>query len=149
MILGKFNEDTGEPTILGFVYFPRLKESIVARVPFLLDTGASTTILHPKDARKLNVAFGKLRNSARSRGVGGFAQYFRELAVVYFPDIYADRALLRAYEVEMGIAEPSEVNEALPSLLGRNITDRWSIRYSPPDSLIECSARSADFTIGE
>ena len=70
MILGEFNEDTGEPTILGFVYFPRLKESIVARVPFLLDTGASTTILHPKDARKLKVAFGKLSPNPPKEGVG-------------------------------------------------------------------------------
>ncbi len=85
MILGEFNEDTGEPTILGFVYFPRLKESIVARVPFLLDTGASTTILHPKDARKLKVAFGKLRNSARSRGVGGLPNTLENLRSSTFP----------------------------------------------------------------
>ena len=43
MILGEFYEETGEPTIVGFVYFPRFKES--GKVPFLLDTGAKGTYI--------------------------------------------------------------------------------------------------------
>ena len=147
MILGEFNEETGEPTIVGFVYFPRFKES--GKVPFLLDTGAKGTVLHPKDARELKVPLGKLRNPVTSRGIGGFAQTFRERALVYFVDISPGRPLLRVYEVEIGIAEPSNVNEAYPSLLGRDITDYWTIQYSPPDSAIGCTVRSADDTLDD
>lgn len=146
MIVGEFN-DSGEPTVYGVVSFPRLGETIVESVPFLLDTGASGTLLHPKDARKLNVPFGKLGNPKRSRGIGGSARSFGELAIIYFLDIVADKTLMRAYVLEMNIAEPAEVNEALPSLLGRDITNHWSIQYDPTASVIDCTVRSADYTL--
>ena len=148
MISGSFN-DRGEPTVYGIVVLPYRREVITENVPFLLDTGASRTALHPEDGRKLKVPFGQLENPVPSRGVGGSAYYFVEPAIIYFLDLVADKPLMRAYSIEMLIAEPSEDNETLPSLLGRDITDNWSIQYDPTDSVIACTVRSADVTFGD
>lgn len=145
MIIGEFDPQTGEPFVVAYVYLPRLK--IRDSVQFLLDTGAGSTLLHPEGARKLEVPFDKLENEVTSRGVGGTSKSFSEPAFISFGDRFRDRLWLRSYAIDLSIAEPNEVNEKYPSLLGRNITDRWRIEYDPADSKLQCTVRYADLTL--
>ena len=78
-----------------------------------------------------------------SQGWGGSSAYYREPAVLFF----ADGPLGRLYVVDMLIAQPVKGSEALPSLLGRNIINRWSVAYDPSRSRLECTVRQADYTM--
>ena len=145
MIVGEFDQKNGEPFVHALVFFPRLR--IADKVPLLLDTGASRTLLHPKDARILRVPFSQLGNAMNSVGIGGEAPVFIEPAVIFFFDMLAEKMWARAYEVELNIAKPNRTNETLPSLLGRDITNHWNIHYDPTASMLECTVRYADYTL--
>ena len=109
----------------------------------MLDTGADNTSLHPLAARRARIPFSQLGNRANSRGIGGMSSYFREPALLVFDD--GDQ--LRIYSVELRIAEPSESNLPLPSLLGRNVINRWYMQYDPVNTRLECVVRNADFSL--
>lgn len=109
----------------------------------MLDTGADNTSLHPLAARRARIPFSQLGNRANSRGIGGMSSYFREPALLVFDD----DAQSRIYSVELRIAEPNESNLGLPSLLGRNVINRWYIQYDPVNFRLECAVRYADFTL--
>ncbi len=140
MIIGRF-DDRGCPYVAARVVIERL--GVNARVPFLLDTGADRTSLHPRSARRTGVPFGELGNRQRARGVGGSSAYFRELAILLFDD----DVRIRGYSLELLIAEPNRDNERLPSLLGRDVFDCWAIQYDLMNSKLECAVHYADFTL--
>ena len=142
MIVGHFDA-FGRPYVKGRVIIPRLDVS--ENVSFLVDTGADSTCLHPRDALGAGVPFGRLRNRELSRGIGGSSPYFHEPATLVFPDGRA----ARLYGVGLLIAEPDEANGNLPSLLGRNVINHWYMAYDPANGRLECTARYADRTIGQ
>ena len=141
MIRGWFDE-FGRPYVRARVVIPRLR--VDHDVYFLADTGASNTCLHPSDAVDIGIPFRRLRNPRNSRGVGGASPYFREPAYLLF----TDGDLTRIYSVELLIAEPSESNLRLPSLLGRNIMNNWRSVFDPAIGVLEFAPRRADRTIG-
>ena len=110
---------------------------------FLFDTGADVTCLHPADAKNVDLPFARLRDEVSYRGVGGTSPYFVEPALLSF----TDEIKARLYAIQLLIAEPNESNEALPSLLGRDVINNWRIEYDPTMSRLECTVRHADFTI--
>ena len=122
MIRGRF--DRGRPYVQCRVVIPRLH--VDRRVMLLLDTGASVSCLHPSDAIR-----------------AGISLYFSEAASPLFDD---DRQT-RIYHLNLLIAEPNDTNGILPSLLGRDVINRWLLEYDPIYDSPECTARSADFTI--
>ena len=75
--------------------------------------------------------------------------------------MFDDGDQLRIYSVELRIAEPSESNLPLLSLLGRNVINRWYMQYDPEDpacsrllslpysmnTRLECVVRNADFSL--
>ena len=87
--------------------------------------------------------FDRLVEANASSGIGGSAVYFREPAVVSF----VDEKVKRLYVVDLLIAEPTAANAGFPSLLGRDVLNRWRIVYDPTDSALEVFVRSADHTI--
>ena len=113
------------------------------RISFLMDTGADSTCLHPADAERLGVPFDLLRDEAYSSGVGGSAAYYRERALLSF----RDGSITSAYNIQLLIASPTTSNMRLPSLLGRNIINRWSVLYEPINGRLECRTLDADFTL--
>ena len=140
MIVGWFDE-FGRPYVEGRVIIPRLR--VNHPVYFLVDTGADSICLHPRDAGEAGVQFSQLGNRRQSRGIGGASQYFREPAIVSFED----GDLTRLYAVELLIAEPNESNHQLPSLLGRNIMNNWRAVFDPEIGVLEFAPRRADRTI--
>ena len=124
--------------------WPSLSLWVDRSILFLLDTGADITCLHTRDSRRAHVPFSTLRSRTYTRGIGGASRYFRETAITSF----SDGSQTRYYVVELHIAEPNESNENLPSLLGRNIINKWYMQYDPANDRLEFTARHADHTIG-
>lgn len=139
MIIGRF--DRGRPYLECRIVIPRLHTS--QRIMLLLDTGADASCLHPADAIRAGVPFNDLRNRARYSGIGGSSPYFREQALLLFDD----EEQTHIYQLNLLIAEPNESNGTLPSLLGRDVINRWRIEYDPTNNRLECTARSADYTM--
>ena len=140
MIFGAFDE-RGRPYIRGKVAIPRLGAS--GYVTFLVDTGASSTCIHSRDAGRVGIPFHRLFDSEVSRGIGGGATYFREVAVVSF----VDGGMERLYAVDLLIGERGAAMDELPSLLGRDLINRWRMDYDPVNSVLEFTVRSADHTM--
>ena len=140
MILGGFDDD-GWPYINGFLVLPRL--GIYGNVQFLLDTGAESTCIHPADSLKLDIPFGRLLSPSMSYGVGGSSLYHKEPAVLSF----LDDVVMQSYRIHLYIADPTTTNAVFPSLLCRDVLNRWRIDYDPANLSLECIVRSADRTV--
>ena len=100
-------------------------------VPFLIDTGSSTSIVHAKDARtRLNLATDAMQPTAwtpeetvRRRGVAGVA--LSRLIEATFEFKHDDGALQAIAEtIELGAVD----SQQLPSLLGWDILSRFRIQ---------------------
>lgn len=139
MIVGRFVEPFGRPFIQARLELPRL--GISSPVDFLFDTGADVTLLMADDVAGLRVDASRLSGEGRSVGVGGLSQTFSEPALLAFT---GSDGRLYGYRLTLRIAPPGSEIGGLPSLLGRDITDRWSIRYAPRLSLLEADVLDAD-----
>ena len=139
MITGRF--DRGRPYIECRIVIPRFR--ISQRAMFLLDTGADATCLHLPDAIRIGIPFPQLRRRARLGGIGGASPYFREQAFLLFDE----EVETSIYQVSLLIAEPNDSNRTLPSLLGRDVVNRWRVNYDPANNTLECTVRSADHIV--
>lgn len=122
-----------------FGVLPRL--GLTAGISFLVDTGADSTLLMPADARHMGVDYAKLTDQTESVGIGGTSLDFLEEATVAF--LEPDRCLY-LYYVDLRIAEPTTDILELPSLLGRNVLDRWRMAYDPGRDELMFRVRSFD-----
>ncbi len=139
MIIGIFDLH-GYPTVRARLDIPRLDVS--HSVQFLLDTGADVTTIHPRDAISAGVPFGRLRASTTVGGIGGQSTYYQEPATLVFTDDVERQAY--SYHITADIAKPEDVSDEIPSLLGRDIIDRWRMVYDRTDGILEFTVRSAD-----
>ena len=141
MIIGRFDE-YGRPFIRGRLFIPRL--NVDSEIDFLLDTGADATCLHPVDLERIGIEadFVPAGSVIEPSGIGGRGRYFEETAVLFFEDETA----LRLYAINLYVAEPDEDLEHLPSVLGRDVINRWSMTYDPANDRLEFTIRSADAT---
>ena len=140
MITGWFDE-SNRPFVQCRVYIPRLRLS--GAVAFLFDTGADVTSLHLQDSQSLDVPFDQLGAQTSSRGVGGLAPYFIEPALL----VFEDGSRIQIYDLDLRIAEPSQGNQLLPSLLGRNVIHQWSVLYNAVNRRLDCLVLTADHTL--
>ena len=143
MIVGVFNR-YGYPTVEGRLEIPRLGVSYT--VPFLVDTGADGTCLHPRDGSRAGIPFERLRNGVTVGGIGGQSTYYEEPAVLMFTDDAEEHTY--RYNAIMEIAKPEDVSDEIPSLLGRDIIDRWRMVYDRTEGVLEFTVRSADIVLG-
>jgi hypothetical protein len=86
----------------------------------------------------------KLPDEDESVGVGGVCLNYIEPAVLIFSD--PGRALY-IYNISIAICPPAPDIMDLPSLLGRDILDRWRMTYSPSQDRVTFRVISADATI--
>lgn len=130
MIYGVILPD-GRLTLEGFVFLPALR--ITGRVIFLVDTGASSTCLHPSDSVNLGIDLTQLDYNSSSRGVGGLADYSPQGAYLLFRNDGAGTW----HRLELQIAKPAEHNRRLPSLLGRDILNQWTMLCAPSRGILQ------------
>ena len=134
VILGTIRN--GAPYVAGLVMLPHL--GISGIVEFLVDTGASRTCLHPRDARALGIGLSGLSYTRDSQGIGGRASYSPHNAyILFFPN---DKPVTQQEKLELLIAEPTDVNLGLPSLLGRDVINRWATLYAPRNGVLRFDA---------
>lgn len=109
-------------------------------VGFLLDTGASSTCLHPLDAvTSVGISTARLalpgnwtRTESRS-GVGGSATYY--VVPVTYAFLHHDRRL-QLLETEISIAQLTVTNRSLPSLLGWDILQHFKVTVDWSERLV-------------
>ncbi len=94
----------------------------------------------PGDARVLGIDYSRLAERTTALGVGGPTNDYMEPALA----VFADEQRIYVYEIQLTIAEARPHLMTVPSLLGRNVLDRWSILYRPADGLLEFEVLSAD-----
>ena len=139
MIIGRVDA-MGHPIVEARISIPRL--GVGESITFLVDTGADRTCLHPKDAQKAQIPFDRLHGLYGLSGIGGSSQYHVETAYLSF----SDDQLLRAYELDILIAQPTPTNLGHPSLLGRDIINSWFTQFDPMNYRLDFTVRWADHT---
>ncbi len=126
----------------GRLILPRL--SIQGDISFLVDTGADCSMVMPSDAKRLGVPYELLQGDRECGGIGGTAHSFVERAILVFTD---PQVMLYAYDLEIDIMPDDGEMEEVPSLLGRDVIDRWRVTYDPQGVGLRAKPHSADMTI--
>lgn len=141
MLEGRFGESTGRPYIEGRLLIPRLR--IIGDISFIFDTGADMTVLMPLDADRLGVNYGDLSNTVDTTGIGGISTDFVEPSLIVFTD---PGVSLHMYSIDLYISTPSPDIATIPSLLGRNVLDHWTVLYDKPNGRLSAEVVYADFS---
>ncbi len=99
------------------------------QVVFLVDTGADSTTLMPRDALYIGVDYRLLGRQSEVTGLGGTVSCFQEPAYIAFNS----GRRWDYYQINLDIAPFSLDALKLQSVLGRDIIDRWRVLYSPSE----------------
>ena len=113
-------------------------------VSFLVDTGADRTTLMQADGLRLSLDYSRLWNATQALGVGGLATIFSEPASLIFSE---PRTSVYVYSLDVDILQPKPINENTPSLLGRDILNRWRMSYNAANKRLFFKVLSADLTV--
>jgi hypothetical protein len=139
LIIGTFDEDTHRPYIHCDVYLPRL--NAWGEISFLLDTGADRSLITSGDAHKLMIPYVELIGNSEMAGIGGTIHCFSERAILGFRD---RTKRLFVYDIMIDITDDGPYTDEIPSLLGRDVIDRWCIVYDPQKGILNATVRSSD-----
>lgn len=110
----------------------------------LFDTGADRSVLAPADANKLGIDYDLLTDGSKSFGIGGSATIYQETAFLAFGD--PDDGRLFGYRINVGILD-KKAGLRVPSLLGRDVINRWRVIYDYSNSTLDVEVVSSDFEI--
>lgn len=142
MLIGRFGNTSGRPYMEARVSLPSTGK--FADISFLFDTGADATLLMPMDSVRLGIDFSdpSLQSISLS-GIGSSSG----IMLPGFVTFAGDDSTLYVYQTALFIAVPSANNLDVPSLLGRNIIDRWHVNYAPSQNTLTAVVLGADHTI--
>lgn len=133
MIRGVLRRDgtRRRPFISALLTIPSLHLS--ADTAFLIDTGADSTLLAPRDAALMGVDVGLLPSGPSSTGVGG------TIRTVQVPSTLALGP--HTYDLMLRILAPDTRAQRttlarIPSLLGRDILARFALFYDDQEELV-------------
>jgi hypothetical protein len=140
VLLGEFTAPAGRPYISARLWIPRF--DLARMVRFCVDTGSSYTMLMPNDGFAMGLDYSLLDEELDVDTVGGETTAFLETAYLTFSD--EDTPTAYGYHVVLAIAPPSVEVARLPSLLGRDIINRWRIDYHPTAGQLQCDVITAD-----
>ena len=140
MITGLFENMSGAPKVEGVLRLPNL--NVVSKISFLVDTVADMTTLMPINGQSIGIDYGRLTYPDQVVGVGGVAQSVRDDAQLIFWD--PGRRRLWVYLIDIDIMAPAPNLVGVPSLLGRDILDRWRMVCDKARDKLTFTVRSAD-----
>lgn len=121
------------PMMRTHVTLPRL--SIEGQIDILVDTGAQVTCILGADVDVLEVPYEPLAQPATLHGVGGATVMYREPAILTFRD--SENGRLYRYRTEVRIGARTRSGSNLPSLLGQDILQNWSLLHEPATGRLE------------
>lgn len=134
---GRF-DSTGRPFVTGELLLP--DQGIRASLSFLVDTGADQTLLMPAATARLGIDFSRLAVTPHHMaGIGGSVRYAHAAARLVFY-----RSSVYAYRLTIAIVEPGSQPTPVEALLGRDILDRWYLRYDSRQQLLRAENITAD-----
>jgi hypothetical protein len=139
MLRGRFGDTSGRPYFEGRLLLLGLKT--LGDISFLVDTGADRSVLHPGDGERIGVDYEKLTHKTESTGIGGICHGFLEPALVVFSEPGRN---LYVYLIPIEIVPPEEHIMELPSIIGRDILDRWRTVYDPTNNELTFEVHAAD-----
>jgi len=142
MLLGRFGNTSGRPYLEGRLILSRL--GLAADISFIVDTGADKTVLMPLDGTRLGIDYAKLTTRFLSTGIGGVSADYLEPAILAFSETHT---AIHLYQIEVIVSSPSPDIMDIPSLLGRDILDRWRMTYDKPNAALAFEVLGADHTI--
>ena len=143
-INGRFREQDcpPSPSITAFVEIPNL--GAWASVEFLVDTGATRTVVHPGDVLKFGIDIVTYAVDACPRtfsGVGGDASFGVEDAILHFKNAKTN---LRVF---IGPLDPCQfdfaLNKNVPSLLGRDFLNQGRLIVDYENNEVSFEKRTA------
>lgn len=114
------------------------------KISFCVDTGADKSLLLPDDGMLMGLDYSRLTGDNETVGLGGISHNFVESALITFAE--AGRYLY-IYETELDIAAPVPELMGVPSVLGRDILNRWRMNYNPTKGRLTFQVISADITL--
>lgn len=141
MITGFFEPSRGpHPYVLGAVRVPLLTREQWVAIPFLIDTGAAQSCIHPLDSvRALGVSPARLTDTSGGPrvvpggGVGGSASYFE--CPAQFGFVRTDGEIEVVTDV-VWIGQLTTSNQALPSLLGWNVLQHFRMQLDAKAQIV-------------
>ena len=145
MLVGRFSKTSGRPYLRGRLLLPRLQINAVIRL--CVDTGSDTTTLMPRDGNKISIDYSILNKSGQSMSISGAVDSYKERAILAFTD---QDPIIHGYDIDLTIISPDPERPGinrLPSLLGRNILNRWTMHYAPTTDNLTFEVETADVTI--
>lgn len=139
MLVGRYVGSSARPMIEGFIDIPSI--GVRGFLQFLIDTGSDCTVLMPADAARLKVEYSKLADQDHSIGSGGASldhvcdarATFAEIGVMEYE-----------YDIRLRLPEPKPELFIAPSLLGRDIINRWQTSFDPSRRTIIANVLSYD-----
>ncbi|MBS1707472.1 MAG: retroviral-like aspartic protease family protein [Armatimonadetes bacterium] len=137
MLRGSFGGSEARLWLSGDIFLVRSGEA--RSLNFLVDTGASRTILPEEIARDLGFdpsATGIAR--VDSTGFGGAFKMYSERAVLQFTS--ADSLYFHA--IEVGVMAGGADSSTIPPILGLDILNQWRVSFSRLDDLLRCDVLS-------
>ena len=116
---------------------------IAVRLSLLIDTGSDRTMVGSRDFERFAIRALQLRSPQQMRGVGGFAEAY----VSQHPDLRGHGTKL-SVRLSPGHSYRTldEFGRDLPSLLGRDILNRWHMNYRPTENFLRFDVVDADET---
>lgn len=141
MLIGRYGDTTGRPFMAAYVMIPRL--GVSGLVSFLMDTGADQTVLMPSDVRRLGIAYDELDKATETFGVGGKSSDYTEPGAC----ILQDDRVLHVYNVDFVLMRRRRALETFPSLLGRNVMDRWRVVFDRPTGTLTAEIANSDIQV--
>ena len=138
-VRGSFRGVARRPYVDAQIVLPRF--GVTTRVPFLVDTGADTTIIHWNDRRRLLTPDGRplavdadFLDDVVAMGIAGArVRYGSEDAALVFGTEEGERLLARVrVHIELGRS-----TRPVPSLLGRDLLSELRLDFNmPADDLV-------------
>ena len=123
------------PMMRTHVTLPRLDAE--GQIDILVDTGAQVTCILGPDGDVLNLPYESLAQPATLHGVGGATVMYREPALLTFRD--AEDGRIYRYRTEVRIGPRTGSANILPSLLGQDILQYWSLLHEPATGRLEAT----------
>ena len=135
MIRGRFGP-AARPFVEGIIRLPRLGASLI--VPLLIDTGADTTSLSPRDWRAAGLRESDFSGpSVTITGYGGevICPVERAELILQHENGARDR-----WAVDIEIAPATRASGLIPSILGRDILREYRLVCSPSEGVLTMDA---------